>query len=50
MAGNLLMDDFLLQAYYDSDVGITEYGFVINVSLILTVTLHLALETLHWVG
>ena len=42
--------NFLLQAYYDSVVGITEFGFVINISMILTVSLHLAVETLHWVS
>ncbi len=40
----------LPQAYYESDIGITEFGFVINLTMVLTISLHLAIETLHWVG
>ena len=39
-----------IQVYYLSDVGVTEFGFVINTALVITVSLHLAVETLHWVG
>ena len=43
---------FLLpsQAYYLTDVGITEFGFLINTSIVVVVSLHLAVETLHWVS
>ena len=41
---------FMVQAYYTTDVGITEFGFVLNLSVIIVVSLHLAVETLHWVS
>ena len=40
----------LFQAYYTTDVGITEFGFVLNLSVVVVVSLHLAVETLHWVS
>ena len=39
----------LLQVYYESDVGVTEFGFVINIVIVIVVSFHLAVETLHWV-
>ena len=35
--------------YYESDVGVTEFGFVINIVIVIVVSFHLAVETLHWV-
>ena len=40
----------LFQAYYTTDVGITEFGFLLNLSAVVVVSLHLAVETLHWVS
>ena len=37
------------QIYYTIDIGISEFGFVINIIMVVVVSLHLALETLHWV-
>ncbi|CAI8040276.1 Probable phospholipid-transporting ATPase VB [Geodia barretti] len=34
--------------YYESDVGVTEFGFVINIVIVIVVSFHLAVETLHW--
>ena len=39
----------LPQIYYTIDIGISEFGFVINIIMVVIVSLHLALETLHWV-
>ena len=39
----------LPQIYYTIDIGISEFGFVINIIMVVVVSLHLALETLHWV-
>lgn len=39
-----------LQAYYFSDVGLAEFGFLLNTSIVIVVSLHLAVETLHWVS
>lgn len=39
-----------LQFYYPTtDVDVTEFGFVINIIMVVVVSLHLAIETLHWV-
>ena len=38
------------QTYYTTNVGVTEFGFVINISVVIVVSLHLAIETLHWVS
>ena len=38
-----------MQVYYDSDVGVTEFGFIINTTIVVVVSFHLAVETLHWV-
>ena len=46
----LLKSVSLLQAYYFGDVGITEFGFVVNTTIAIVVSLHLAVETLHWVS
>lgn len=35
-------------AYYHGDVGVTEFGFLLNTSIVIVVSLHLAVETLHW--
>lgn len=35
-------------AYYLSDVGVAEFGFLLNTSIVIVVSLHLAVETLHW--
>lgn len=45
----MLVTFLSLQAYYLSDVGITEFGFLVNTSIVIVVSLHLAIETLHWV-
>ena len=37
------------QAYISTDVGVAEFGVVINFSIVITTSLHLALETMHWV-
>eukprot|EP00731_Ephydatia_muelleri_P030667 Em0022g181a len=34
--------------YFNTDVGVAEFGVVINFSIVVTTSLHLALETLHW--
>ncbi len=34
--------------YYNSDIGIVEFGFVINIAVVIVASLHLALEILHW--
>ena len=39
----------LPQIYYTTDIGVSEFGFVINIIMVVVVSLHLALETLHWV-
>ena len=33
-----------------TDVDVTEFGFVINIIMVVVVSLHLAIETLHWVS
>lgn len=38
-----------VQVYYESDIGVTEFGFVINTVIVIVVSFHLAVETLHWV-
>ena len=38
-----------LQTYYRTDVGVVEFGFVVNISVVIVVSLHLAVETQHWV-
>ena len=38
-----------LQVYYDSDAGVIEFGFGINTTIVVVVSFHLAVETLHWV-
>ena len=38
-----------MQVYYESDIGVTEFGFVINTVIVIVVSFHLAVETLHWV-
>lgn len=43
------MATILCQAYYLTDIGVTEFGFLVNTSIVIVVTLHLAIETLHWV-
>ena len=35
-------------AYYESTIGIVEFGFVINISVVIVANLYLAVETLHW--
>lgn len=35
-------------AYSSTDVGVAEFGVVINFSIVITTSLHLAVETLHW--
>lgn len=40
---------YLIQVYYKSDIGVTEFGFVINTVIVVVVSLHLAVETIHWV-
>lgn len=35
-------------AYHLDVIGLVEFGFVINISIVFTVTLHLAIETFHW--
>lgn len=39
----------IVQVYYESDIGVTEFGFVINTVIVIVVSFHLAVETLHWV-
>ena len=38
-----------MKVYYESDVGVTEFGFIINTTIVVVVSFHLAVETLHWV-
>jgi len=38
-----------MQAYRLTDVGMVEFGFLLNTSIVIVVSLHLAVETLHWV-
>lgn len=45
-----LMILYLSQAYYFGDVGLVEFGFLLNTSIVIVVSLHLAIETLHWVN
>jgi len=46
----VILTTFLsLQFYYPAtDVDVTEFGFVINIIMVVVVSLHLAIETLHW--
>jgi len=48
----VILTTFLsLQFYYPAtDVDVTEFGFVINIIMVVVVSLHLAIETLHWVS
>ena len=48
----MILTTFLsLQFYYPAtDVDVTEFGFVINIIMVVVVSLHLAIETLHWVS
>ena len=39
-----------MQAYYRTDVGIAEFGFVVNMTIVIVASFHLAVETLHWVS
>lgn len=34
--------------YYDDTIGVVEFGFVINTSVVLVANLHLAMEIVHW--
>ena len=34
--------------FYNSTIGIVEFGFVINISVVIVASLHMALEILHW--
>ena len=38
-----------VQVYYESDIGMAEFGFVLNTVIVIVVSFHLAVETLHWV-
>ena len=35
-------------AYYGSTAAMVDFGFVINIAVVLVANLHLAIETLHW--
>ena len=35
-------------AFYGSDVGLVEFGFVINITAVIVTNLYLTVETLHW--
>ncbi len=38
------------QAYYDSDVGLIEWGTVVTTAAVFVILLHLAIETKTWVS
>ena len=35
-------------AYYNSTIGIASFGFMINISVVMVASFHMALEFLHW--